>query len=75
MNTEDLHTVLEVARRVEPVAELTFRIAAKLEDAVGTESRAAHAEEAVANDEDRPALADELERASDRAVLKLVVLP
>jgi hypothetical protein len=28
MNTEDLHTVLEVARRVEPVSELTFRIAA-----------------------------------------------
>jgi hypothetical protein len=28
MNTEDVHTVLEVARRVEPAAELTFRMAA-----------------------------------------------
>jgi hypothetical protein len=35
---------------------------------------AAYAEKAVADDEDRPALADELERASDRAVLELVVL-
>ena len=38
-------------------------------------AEAAHAEEAVADDEDRPALADELERASHRAVLELVVLP
>jgi hypothetical protein len=38
-------------------------------------AEAAYAEEAVADDEDRPALADELERASDRAVLELVVLP
>src|SRR2546421_7230211 len=36
---------------------------------------AAYAEKAVADDEDRPALADELERASDRAGLELVVLP
>ena len=38
-------------------------------------AEAAHAEEAVADDEDRPALADQLERASNRAVLELVVLP
>jgi hypothetical protein len=37
-------------------------------------AEAAHAEEAVADDEDRPALADQLECASDRAVLELVVL-
>jgi hypothetical protein len=36
---------------------------------------AAYAEKAVADDEDRPALADELEGASDRAVLQPVVLP
>jgi hypothetical protein len=36
---------------------------------------ASHPEKAVPDDEDRPALADELERASDRAVLELVVLP
>jgi hypothetical protein len=36
---------------------------------------AAYAEKAVPDDEDRPALADELERASDRAILELVVLP
>jgi hypothetical protein len=35
---------------------------------------AAYAEKAVPDDEDRPALADELERASDGAVLELVVL-
>ena len=38
-------------------------------------AEAAYAEKAVADDEDRPALADELEGASDRAVLQPVVLP
>jgi hypothetical protein len=36
---------------------------------------AAYAEEGVADDQDRPALSDELERSSDGAVLELVVLP
>src|SRR5207247_3955754 len=36
---------------------------------------AAQAQEAVADDQERPALADDLERAGDGAVLALVVAP
>ena len=37
-------------------------------------TEAAHAVERVTNDQQRPALADHLERAGDRAVLAFVVL-